>query len=87
MERTPQPRTIEEIDLEIAKIDKLIIATQEQPFAHFESGSNSESGDQSQETEMDTQALANGPELRVKNLHHQKAELQRERDRLQAQKS
>lgn len=73
--------TIEQIDAEIARIDKRIIEIESQPAAfmeqpHFETGSDSDDGDRSLEFAMDAQAMANGPELILERLHHRKTELE-----------
>ena len=67
--------TLEEIDAELARLNKQIVKITESPMPHNESGSDT-TDDQSTEIVMDDQARAVGPEHDVETLWHRIKELE-----------
>jgi hypothetical protein len=64
-----------QIDAEIFRLGRRIIAIEEGPMPNFESGSNTPD-DQTTEISMAFQARANGPEHEIEELRHRMKELE-----------
>jgi hypothetical protein len=83
MEKEPSSEmTIEQINAEIFRLGREIIAIEEGPMPSFESGSNTPD-DQTTEVTMALQAQANGPEHEIAERRHRIKELEEQRDRME----
>ncbi len=74
MERSPSNPTAEQLDAEIADIDRQLLELDGHLAHHSETGSNSPDDD-GQEAAQDMQDMATGPGFKMDKLRHRRAEL------------
>lgn len=81
MEQAPSNPTAEQLDKEIADIDRQILELDSNLAHHSETGGNSPD-DEGQEAAQDMQDMATGPGFKMDKLRHRRAELIAQKDAL-----